>query len=96
MHEGNKKLSAFAWRDAQFIMGIQSVWEDSMYAQGNRAWTVEKYNVIKKYTKGAFVNFPLAENESYLEDYYRDNKKRLKDLREKYDPYRIFGFEQGL
>ncbi|MDU4891664.1 MAG: FAD-binding oxidoreductase [Clostridium sp.] len=96
VHEGNKKLSAFAWRDAQFIMGIQSVWEDSMYAQENRAWTVEKYNVIKKYTKGAFVNFPLAENESYLEDYYRDNKKRLKDLREKYDPYRIFGFEQGL
>lgn len=94
--EGDKTLAAFAWRDAAFIMGIQSVWEDSVYAENNRAWTIEKYNVIKQYTQGAFVNFPFAENGSYLEDYYRDNKKRLKALREKYDPYRTFGFEQGL
>ncbi|MEG2935584.1 MAG: BBE domain-containing protein [Clostridium sp.] len=96
IQDGDEKSSAFAWRGAKFIMGIQSVWEESLYAQGNRAWTVEKYNVVKKYTKGAFVNFPFEENESFLKDYYGDNEKTLSSLREKYDPYKVFAFEQGL
>ena len=96
VQEADKKASVFAWRDAKFIMGIQSVWEDASYAQKNRDWTVEKYNIIRRYTNGAFVNFPFEENESFLRDYYGDNEETLRGIREKYDPDKVFASEQGL
>lgn len=91
-----KKSTSFYYRDAAFIMGLQSVWEEPCYAQVNREWTVERLNYIKTMTTGSFVNFPLAELDNYEEAYYGENAKMLKKIREKYDPFRVFEFEQGL
>lgn len=96
VREVEADTSAFAWRTANFIMGIQSVWEEEVFADKNRAWVIERYNKLKKYTKGAFINFPFDENEDYKQDYYGESTERLITIREKYDPYKIFAFEQGL
>lgn len=62
-------------------MGLQSVCEESAYAEINRAWIVEKLNYIKIKTKGSFVNFPLAELAHSECEYYGENVEKLKGIR---------------
>ena len=92
----DKSSTAFYYRDAKFIMGLQSVWEDSKYAQVNRDWTIEIFNNIKKITTGSFVNFPFAEIEDYEKEYYGENINKLREVKRKYDPYNIFNFPQSI
>ncbi|MGL5353518.1 MAG: FAD-binding oxidoreductase [Clostridium sp.] len=92
----NNNSTAFYYRDAKFIMGLQSVWEDSKYAPINREWIKEKFIVIKPITIGSFINFPFAELQEYEKEYYGENINRLRIVKEKYDPYDIFNFPQGI
>lgn len=91
-----KDSTAFYYRDAKFIMGIQSVWEDAKYAQINRKWLIEKFKYIKSITTGSFINFPLAELENYEKEYYGGNIGKLKKIKTKYDPNNLFNFPQGI
>lgn len=92
----DKHSTAFYYRDAKFIMSIQSVWEEAKYAQINRKWIVEKFKYIKSMTIGSFINFPLAELENYEKEYYGENIEKLKTVKTKYDPYNVFSFPQGI
>ena len=94
--EVKRDSTAFYHRDAKFILGFQSVWEEANYAQINRKWLVEKLKYIKSITNGAFVNFPCAEIEDYEEEYYGENSKLLKRVKEKYDKDDFFNFEQDI
>ena len=90
----DKLDTAYFYRDARFIMGIQSVWIEDKYAELNKTWINENFKVVKSLTKGSFVNFPIIELENYEEEYYGENIKRLKDIKTKYDPYNIFNYPQ--
>lgn len=92
----DKNESAFYYRDARFILGFQSVWEDSKYANKNREWLAEKLMVIKSLTVGAYINFPFAELEDYEKEYYGENIEKLKEVKIEYDPYNVFSFPQGI
>lgn len=94
--ESNMNETSFYYRDAKFIVGFQSVWEDSKYAEINREWTLKRLNEIKKMTTGSFVNFPLGELEDFAKEYYGENANKLKEIRKIYDPHKVFAFEQGL
>ena len=94
--ESNMNETSFYYRDAKFIVGFQSVWEDSKYAEVNREWTLKRLNEIKKMTTGSFVNFPLGELEDFAKEYYGENANKLKEIRKIYDPHKVFAFEQGL
>ena len=91
-----KEDSAFYYRDARFIMGLQSVFEEDKYKQENIEWVLEKFKYIKSITKGSFINFPLAELEDYKHEYYGDNYEKLKLIKTKYDPNNIFTFKQSI
>ena len=88
--------TAFAFRDSNFIMGFQSVWEDPKYAPANRAWVVDKFKNIIAMTEGSFINFPYAELEDYEREYFGKHTNRLREIKKKYDPKNIFGFPQGI
>lgn len=92
----NKEKTAFYYRDAKFIMGFQSVWEEAKYAPINRRWFLEKFNYIKNITEGSFINFPLLELENYKKEYFGENISKLKGIKSKYDPLNIFKFPQGI
>lgn len=92
----NKNKTAFYYRDAKFIMGLQSVWEDSKYEQINRAWFKEKFKEVNSITKGSYINFPVAEIQHYEAQYYDENLDKLKKIKKKYDPKGIFHFEQAI
>ena len=92
--EVDKRETAFYYRDAKFIMGFQSVWEEDIYEEENNIWVLNKFKKIKNLTKGSFVNFPLKEIENYEEEYYGENKEKLKKIKGKYDKDNFFSFPQ--
>ena len=92
----DKDESAFYYRDAKFIMGFQSVFEDDKYKRENIEWFLEKFKYIRNITQGSFINFPLTELENYHQEYYGNNYEKLKRIKYKYDPYNKFNFEQSI
>jgi hypothetical protein len=92
----DKEETAFYYRDANFIMGLQSVWEESKFASQNIEWVEDKLKYIKQITTGAYVNFPSAELENYEKEYFGSNAEKLKEIKRKYDPFNAFSFQQGI
>ncbi|MDU7949918.1 MAG: FAD-binding oxidoreductase [Clostridium sp.] len=90
----DKLDTAYYYRDAKFIMGIQSVWEENKYADINREWVKSNFKSIEILTEGSFVNFPLDELDNYEKEYYGQNIKRLKEIKKQYDPYNVFNYPQ--
>lgn len=90
----DKLDTAYYYRDAKFIMGIQSVWEEDKYADINKEWLKENFKTIELMTIGSFVNFPLHELNNYEDEYYGENIIRLKEIKKNYDPYNIFNYPQ--
>lgn len=90
----DKLDTAYYYRDAKFIMGIQSVWEKNKYADINREWVKSNFRSIEILTEGSFVNFPLDELDNYEKEYYGQNIKRLKEIKKQYDPYNVFNYPQ--
>lgn len=89
-----KDETAFYYRDASFILGFQSVWEDPKYRAINNEWVLERFNVLATYTEGSFINFPIVQPGDYEKNYYGANLEALKAVKRKYDPEGIFNFEQ--
>jgi UDP-N-acetylenolpyruvoylglucosamine reductase len=92
----NKDETAFYYRNAKYIMLIQSVWEDSRYAEDNINWVKHNFKYIKSITKGSYVNFPYNDLKCYDNEYYGKNVCRLKEINKKYDPYNVFKFPQSI
>ena len=91
-----KDETAFYYRDASFILGFQSVWEDPKYRAINNEWVLERFNVLATYTRGSFINFPIVQPGDYEKNYYGANLEALKAVKRKYDPEGIFHFEQAI
>ena len=91
-----KDETAFYYRDASFILGFQSVWEDPKYRAINNEWVLERFNVLATYTRGSFINFPIVQPGDYEKNYYGDNLEALKAVKRKDDPEGIFKFEQAI
>lgn len=86
--------TAVSYRNAKFILGFQSVWEEDDYEEVNKDWIVENFKFINSITEGSFVNFPLKELSNYEEEYYGDNLNRLRKIKKKYDENNFFKFPQ--
>ncbi len=89
-----KKETAFYYRDALFILGFQSVWEEPQYGAINYEWVADRFTVLSTYTEGSFINFPIAQSDEYEKNYYGANLSRLKAVKKMYDSERVFNFEQ--
>lgn len=91
-----KSDTAFYYRNAQYIMGIQSVWENTMFANENILWVQERFKYLEAITNGSYVNYPYSELTDYETAYYGQNANRLNQINERYDPYNVFEFPQAL
>lgn len=92
----DKSATAYYYRDAKFIVGIQSVWEEDIYAEVNKEWVKENFSIIKDITNGSFVNFPLDELDNFEKEYYGDNLSKLRKIKYKYDPLNVFDYPQAI
>ncbi len=94
--EINKDDTAFFYRQANYIIWLETVWEENKYAIGNRLWIYDQYPYLESVTMGSYVNFPYNGLPNYLEEYYGCHVQKLLQIKAKYDPYNIFSFPQGI
>jgi len=85
--------SAFANRDAPFLLGVESNWEDAADDEANIEWTrrlIDEASVLSP--GGTYLNFPgfVEEGEQLLRDTYGRNYERLREVKAKYDPDNVF------
>ena len=92
----NKYDTAFYYRNAKYIILIQSVWENPIYKEDNIDWVKQKFKYLKSVTKGSYINFPYSKFKCYDKEYYGNNVCRLKEVNEKYDPCNVFKFPQSI
>lgn len=88
--------TAFYYRDADYILNMQSVWQDNLYKEENVQWVEAYFPKLYKLTEGSYVNFPYSELRQYETAYFGKNKYRLQDLKSIYDPENVFCFPQSI
>jgi hypothetical protein len=88
--------TAYFYRDAQYILGMQAVWTDPRYAGVGRAWVAEAFDTIAPLTVGSFVNFPYDCIPDYEKAYYGGNLPRLRAVKVAYDPQDVFHYPQSI
>lgn len=92
----NKFDTAFYYRDARYIMLIQSVWENNKNKAKNVRWVNGNFKYLYSITTGSYINFPYSPLPNYQYDYYGKNVYALQCVKYKYDPFNVFKFQQGI
>lgn len=88
--------TAFAYRQANYIMAITSSWDCGNEAAEHKEWVRAGFEYIYTITRGSYVNFPYNQTPNYELAYYGENLPRLKRVKEEYDPHNIFSFPQSI
>ena len=96
VREVEKDATAFFYRNAHYIIWLETVWEENRFAQENRDWISRRFPTLESVTTGSYVNFPYNKLPDYLEEYYGTHVERLKEIKKKYDPLNLFTFPQGI
>jgi hypothetical protein len=86
--------SAFARRDAPFLLGIEGNWDDPAQDAANIAWAREVFRDMQARfpNEGTYLNFPgsIEESGPVVEQAYAGNLARLQEIKAKYDPDNLF------
>lgn len=98
--------TAFAHRDAQFILEFGGTWLDrtnTTTGQLATQWTRDLRSALAADTSGSYVNFAdldlgsrSSEDFGYLDQYYGGNAHRLRAIKKTWDPDNLFHFEQSI
>ncbi|WRS26304.1 FAD-binding oxidoreductase [Oscillospiraceae bacterium MB08-C2-2] len=88
--------TAFYYRNAHFIVWLETIWEDPAFRRENEKWINNRFPALASVTAGSYVNFPYSCLPNYLEEYYGTHVGRLMQIKQRYDPYNIFTFPQGI
>lgn len=94
--EINKDSTAFFYREAKYIIWLESVWESEKYTDINMDWINKHFSYLKSITTGSYVNFPYGNFKNYLKEYYGNHVEKLREIKSDYDPYNVFSFPQGI
>lgn len=85
--------TAFGRRNAPFLLGIESNWDDPDDSKANVDWSRRLYADMQRFSKGgSYLNFPgfAEEGENMIRASYAGNYERLGALKAAYDPENIF------
>jgi FAD/FMN-containing dehydrogenase len=91
--------TAFGDRRAQFMLSIDSSWEDEADDDANVAWTREFWDALEPLSGGrTYFNFPgrHEEGDAALRASYGANYERLVDVKTKWDPDNVFHTGQNI
>ena len=92
-----KNATAFSYREAKWSMVICGVDSDPAKKDSITKWTKEYWEALHPFSAGgAYVNFMMEEGLNRVEATYRDNYKRLSEIKRKYDPTNLFRVNQNI
>ena len=92
-----KHDTPFSYRDAKWSMVIAGIDPEPANKERITKWAKEYWEALHPYSAGgAYVNFMMEEGPSRVEASYRDNYKRLSEIKRKYDPTNLFRVNQNI
>ena len=86
------KATAFAKRDAAYVLGIEANWTDPAQTDANIAWARAVYDAVQPFARGEYLNFPgfIEDSSRLLQGVYGANYQRLQTIKARYDPDNLF------
>ncbi len=92
--------TAFGDRSSEWMLSIDSTWDDPRDDARNIAWTRDYWDDARRFSQQAktYFNFPglLEEGEAAVRDSYGANHARLARIKAKYDPHNVFRLNQNI
>jgi len=92
--------TAFPHRDAFAVAQLLGSWDagaPATVAEATQTWLRDMYATVRPLVgRGAYVNYADAELSDWEDAYYGANYARLRLVKAKYDPDRIFDFPQAV
>jgi FAD/FMN-containing dehydrogenase len=90
--------TAYAHRDAEFVLNIHGHWTDPADDEAGVAWTRSLFDAVTPYaTGGAYVNFLSDEGPERVQDAYPPSVwSRLVEVKRRYDPENVFRLNQNI
>ncbi|MFN3653683.1 MAG: FAD-binding oxidoreductase [Armatimonadota bacterium] len=89
--------TAYAHRDARFVMNFHGRWEDPADDARCIGWAREFFQASAPFaTGGAYVNFLTADEAGRVHAAYGENYDRLAQVKRTYDPTNLFRVNQNI
>jgi hypothetical protein len=89
--------TAFVHRDARFSLQFGAYWTRPADAARGVAWVTSARTSVRPFISGqAYQNYIDPTLEDWAAAYYGANLARLRDVKARYDPDRVFRFPQGI
>ncbi|HYG35878.1 MAG TPA: BBE domain-containing protein, partial [Clostridia bacterium] len=89
--------TAFSYRDAKWSMVIAGIDPNPANSGLISRWAKEYWEELHPYSLGgAYVNFMMDEGATRIVRTYRDNFRRLTQMKRKYDPTNLFCVNQNI
>ena len=83
--------TAFAHRDANYMLAIINHWEDEAADEENESWVDTFWDDIRDYRRGVYSNFLQDEGEGRVREAYGSSTfERLAELKLRFDPANLF------
>ena len=97
INEVSPTATAFAHRDMRFSIQYDAEWENPSGQAPTLAWLRGVHGAMRPYVTGAaYVNYIDSELRGWERAYYGENLPRLRDVKGRYDPDRVFRFAQAI
>ena len=97
VHQVGSQDTAWAYRDANFAQVIVAVDPDPKNNERMAEWSKDYWLALHPFSAGGgYVNMMMDEGEARVKAAYRDNYKRLAQLKAKYDPSNFFHVNQNI
>ena len=92
-----KDDTAWSYRDANYAIVIVGVDADPVNKDKIATWARDYWNDHHPYSAGgAYINFMMEEGDDRIKATYRDNYKKLAEIKAKYDPDNLFRVNQNI
>jgi FAD binding domain/Berberine and berberine like len=89
--------TAFAQRQAEYNVGIETQWTDAAESEKHIGWTRTLSDALKPYSSnGYLLNFLGDEEPDAVRAAFGSNHARLVELKTKYDPTNFFSLNQNV
>ena len=88
-----ERETAFANREAPYLIGLEANFEDDADTERNLAWVRSAFDELRGFSDGGvYLNFPgfREEGEEILREGYGPNYERLAEVKAAYDPDNVF------
>lgn len=89
--------TAYAHRDARFVMNVHGRWEDAADDQRGISWARDYFKASAPFASGGvYVNFLTADEGDRVHSAYGPNYDRLAQVKRQYDPDNLFRTNQNI